>query len=264
MQRQVRAIIAFMNTSSGLRAARAVFIALALLSVVCSGGLLLYYGRLPSGVAKLQPYLQDVELKTQKAAEEEALRIQSELEAQELVVMAMVESGAAQSHYSDEEQKLLMEMQNPKLTAGERAGLEARIEQVRAKRADAQAKTERELKRVRELKVKQEALAKSESERELVASRARETATEAEQERDSTLHASTLAILTSLVSFLGLISTNLLAWRKEGRDSQVARLELEKQALALEKERLAIEQQRLELENQRAAATGKDEPIRSS
>jgi hypothetical protein len=61
-----------------------------------------------------------------------------------------------------------------------------------------------------------------------------------------------VALLSSLVSIVGLISTNLLAWRKDRRDSRVADIDLEKQALALERERLVLEKQRLDLQRERS------------
>lgn len=53
-----------------------------------------------------------------------------------------------------------------------------------------------------------------------------------------------LSTATSLVSLIGLLSTNLLAWRREARDSREAELELQRQRLEIEKLKLELEKQR--------------------
>lgn len=50
-----------------------------------------------------------------------------------------------------------------------------------------------------------------------------------------------LSIITALVSLIGLLSTNWLAWRREARDARLAELQLEQQRLEIEKLRLELE-----------------------
>lgn len=49
---------------------------------------------------------------------------------------------------------------------------------------------------------------------------------------------------TSIVSLIGLLSTNLLAWRREAREARAAELQLQRQQLEIEKLKLELEQQR--------------------
>lgn len=49
---------------------------------------------------------------------------------------------------------------------------------------------------------------------------------------------------TSVVSLIGLLSTNLMAWRREARDAREAELDLQRQRLELEKLRLELEKSR--------------------
>ena len=53
-----------------------------------------------------------------------------------------------------------------------------------------------------------------------------------------------LSTATSVVSLIGLLSTNLLAWRREARDTREAELELQRQRLEIEKLKLDLEKQR--------------------
>lgn len=53
-----------------------------------------------------------------------------------------------------------------------------------------------------------------------------------------------LSTATSVVSLIGLLSTNLLAWRREARDTREAELELQRQRLEIEKLKLELEKQR--------------------
>lgn len=53
-----------------------------------------------------------------------------------------------------------------------------------------------------------------------------------------------LSTATSVVSLIGLLSTNLLAWRREARDAREAELELQRQRLEIEKLKLDLEKQK--------------------
>ncbi len=55
-----------------------------------------------------------------------------------------------------------------------------------------------------------------------------------------------VSVATSIVSLIGLLSTNLLAWRREARESRTAELQLQRQQLEIEKLRLELEKQRRE------------------
>jgi hypothetical protein len=53
-----------------------------------------------------------------------------------------------------------------------------------------------------------------------------------------------ISTATSIVSLIGLLSTNLLAWRREAREARSAEIELERQRLEIEKLRLELEKQK--------------------
>lgn len=59
--------------------------------------------------------------------------------------------------------------------------------------------------------------------------------------------ATTLALLTSVTSLIGWVSTTALAWRKDRRDAvrERAQLDLEDRRLTLEEEKLALEREKL-------------------
>ena len=54
------------------------------------------------------------------------------------------------------------------------------------------------------------------------------------------------SLLTAVVSLIGLVSTTVLAWRKERRASEVADIDKERQEIELEKARLELEKMREE------------------
>lgn len=56
----------------------------------------------------------------------------------------------------------------------------------------------------------------------------------------------TISVATSVVSLLGLLSTNLLAWRRETREARAAEVQLQRQQLEIEKLKLELEQQKRE------------------
>jgi hypothetical protein len=53
-----------------------------------------------------------------------------------------------------------------------------------------------------------------------------------------------LSTATTVVSLIGLLSTNLLAWRREARESRETEVELQRQRLEIEKLKLELEKQR--------------------
>ena len=53
-----------------------------------------------------------------------------------------------------------------------------------------------------------------------------------------------LSTATTVVSLIGLLSTNLMAWRREAREAREAEIDLQRQRLELEKLRLELEKQR--------------------
>ncbi len=53
-----------------------------------------------------------------------------------------------------------------------------------------------------------------------------------------------LSTATTVVSLIGLLSTNLLAWRREARETRETELELQRQRLEIEKLKLELEKQR--------------------
>jgi hypothetical protein len=53
-----------------------------------------------------------------------------------------------------------------------------------------------------------------------------------------------ISTATSIVSLIGLLSTNLLAWRREAREARSSEIELERQRLEIEKLRLELEKQK--------------------
>jgi hypothetical protein len=53
-----------------------------------------------------------------------------------------------------------------------------------------------------------------------------------------------ISTATSIVSLIGLLSTNLLAWRREAREARSAEIELERQRLEIEKLRLELGKQK--------------------
>jgi hypothetical protein len=55
-----------------------------------------------------------------------------------------------------------------------------------------------------------------------------------------------ISIATSLVSLIGLLSTNLLAWRREAREARTAEVQLQRQQLEIEKLKLELEKQKRE------------------
>lgn len=54
-----------------------------------------------------------------------------------------------------------------------------------------------------------------------------------------------ISTATSVVSLIGLLSTNLLAWRRETREARASKIEMERQRLEIEKLRLELEKQKL-------------------
>ncbi len=55
-----------------------------------------------------------------------------------------------------------------------------------------------------------------------------------------------ISVATSIVSLIGLLSTNLLAWRREVREARSAEIQIQRQQLEIEKLRLELEKQRRE------------------
>ena len=55
-----------------------------------------------------------------------------------------------------------------------------------------------------------------------------------------------ISVATSIVSLIGLLSTNLLAWRREAREARSAEVQLQRQQLEIEKLKLELEKQRSE------------------
>jgi len=55
-----------------------------------------------------------------------------------------------------------------------------------------------------------------------------------------------LSTATTVVSLIGLLSTNLMAWRREAREAREAEIDLQRQRLELEKLRLELEKQKRE------------------
>jgi hypothetical protein len=53
-----------------------------------------------------------------------------------------------------------------------------------------------------------------------------------------------LSIATSLFSLVGLLSTNLLAWRREAREARETAVQLQRQQLEIEKLKLELEKQK--------------------
>ena len=53
-----------------------------------------------------------------------------------------------------------------------------------------------------------------------------------------------ISTATSIASLIGLLSTNLLAWRREAREARSSEIELERQRLEVEKLRLELEKQK--------------------
>ncbi len=53
-----------------------------------------------------------------------------------------------------------------------------------------------------------------------------------------------VSVATSIVSLIGLLSTNLLAWRREAREARSAEVQLERQQLEIEKLKLELEKQK--------------------
>lgn len=58
---------------------------------------------------------------------------------------------------------------------------------------------------------------------------------------------------TSIVSLIGLLSTSLLAWRREAREARAAELQLQHEQLEIEKLKLELEQQRSDAGNVKRA-----------
>jgi hypothetical protein len=63
-------------------------------------------------------------------------------------------------------------------------------------------------------------------------------------EDDESSLALIISTATSVISLIGLLSTNLMAWRREARDAREAELDLQRQRLELEKLRLELEKSR--------------------
>jgi hypothetical protein len=63
-----------------------------------------------------------------------------------------------------------------------------------------------------------------------------------------TLVATVTSCITSIVTFIGFLSTTLLTWRKEARDKEDRDLERKHKEIELEKERLELEKLRVEHE----------------
>jgi uncharacterized membrane protein len=55
-----------------------------------------------------------------------------------------------------------------------------------------------------------------------------------------------ISTATSIVSLIGLLSTNLLAWRREAREARSTEIQLQRQQLEIEKLRLELEKQKRE------------------
>lgn len=55
-----------------------------------------------------------------------------------------------------------------------------------------------------------------------------------------------ISLATSVVSLIGLLSTNLLAWRREAREARAAEFQLQRQQLEIEKLKLELEKQKRE------------------
>jgi uncharacterized membrane protein len=55
-----------------------------------------------------------------------------------------------------------------------------------------------------------------------------------------------VSVATSIVSLIGLLSTNLLAWRREAREARSTEIQLQRQQLEIEKLKLELEKQRRE------------------
>jgi uncharacterized membrane protein len=55
-----------------------------------------------------------------------------------------------------------------------------------------------------------------------------------------------ISTATSVVSLIGLLSTNLLAWRREAREARSTEIQLQRQQLEIEKLRLELEKQKRE------------------
>ncbi len=55
-----------------------------------------------------------------------------------------------------------------------------------------------------------------------------------------------VSVATSIVSLIGLLSTNLLAWRREARESRSAEVQLQRQQLEIEKLKLELDKQKRE------------------
>jgi hypothetical protein len=72
------------------------------------------------------------------------------------------------------------------------------------------------------------------------------------ESRDSDAAATAkLAFWTSALALVGLLSTTVLAWRKDRRETLASVIELQKQALALEREKLALQKQLLDMEKEK-------------
>jgi type VI protein secretion system component VasK len=56
--------------------------------------------------------------------------------------------------------------------------------------------------------------------------------------------------ITSMVTFVGFVSTTILAWRKEAREKEDRELERKRKEIELEKARLDLEKMKGEQENQ--------------
>ena len=56
--------------------------------------------------------------------------------------------------------------------------------------------------------------------------------------------------ITSMVTFVGFVSTTILAWRKEAREKEDRELERKRKEIELEKARLDLEKTKGEQENQ--------------
>lgn len=56
------------------------------------------------------------------------------------------------------------------------------------------------------------------------------------------LVATITSCLTSLITFAGFVSTTILAWRKEKRETAAAELELQRKGIELERKRLELEE----------------------
>ena len=56
--------------------------------------------------------------------------------------------------------------------------------------------------------------------------------------------------ITSMVTFVGFVSTTILAWRKEAREKEDRELERKRKEIELEKARLDLERTKREQENQ--------------